>query len=136
AQQRSTDDAGRINYNLAQLCQEGSKLTEALKYLDIYLHRQPLGTEAYELKVDLLGKLQRGGEIVPWLEKASAADQYNVSLRLLLAKHLALDKRLAQSEKLYLALAEEGPTPEIYQGLFRVYQEDPAGSACTLELLD
>ncbi len=136
AQQRSTDDAGRINYHLAQLCQEGGKLAEALQYLDAYLRRQPLGTEAYELKIALLDKLQRASEIVPWLEKAAATDQYNVGLKLLLAKHLALDKQLAQAEKVYLALADEAPTPEIYQGLFRVYQEDPAGSACTLELLN
>lgn len=136
AQQRSSDAGGRLNFNLAQLCVEQDRPKEALDYVDAYLRRQPLGTEAYELKIDLLQKLQRSGEILAWLEQASAADPHNRGVKLLLAKQHAQERRLAQAEKVYLALAEESPTEEVYQGLFRVYQQDAAGSARTLELLN
>lgn len=136
AQARTPDSSGRLNYNLAQLCQEEGKHAEALDYVDAYLRRQPLGTEAYEMKVNLLTKLKRTDEIVPWLEKASAADRYNMGVKLLLAKQCVQAKRLTQAEKAYLALAEEAPSEEVYQGLFRVYQQDGAGSLRTLELVN
>lgn len=136
AQQRTPDSSGRLNYNLAQLCQEEGKHAEALDYVDAYLRRQPLGTEAYEMKVNLLTRLKRTDEIVPWLETASVADRYNMGVKLLLAKQCAQTKRLAQAEKAYLALAEEAPSEEVYQGLFRVYQQDAAGSLRTLALVN
>ena len=43
--------AGRLNFNLAQLLQEQGKLDLALVYLDQYLRFQPLGLEAYEMKI-------------------------------------------------------------------------------------
>lgn len=136
AQQRSADSNGRLNFNLAQLCQEEGKHADALAYVDAYLRRQPLGTEAYEFKLAVLAKLKRNDDILPWLEKASAADQFNMGLKLLLAKQYADQNRPAQAEKLYLALAREAPGAEVYQGLFRVYQKDAAGSTRTLELLN
>ncbi len=136
AQQRSPDNSGRLNFNLAQLCQEEGKHAEALDYVDAYLRRTPLGTEAHELKINLLVRLKRAQEIVPWLEKATVADRFNMGLKMLLAQKYAEAKRLGQAEKLYLALADEAPGAEVYQGLFRVYQQDAAGSARTLELLN
>ncbi|MCI0685286.1 MAG: tetratricopeptide repeat protein [Gemmataceae bacterium] len=136
AQERTPENSGRLNYNLAQLCQEEGKHAEALGYVDAYLQRQPLGTEAYEMKVKLLTHLKRTDEIVPWLEKASAADRYNIGVKLLLAKQCVQAKRLAQAEKAYVALAEEAPSAEVFQGLFRVYQQDAAGSVRTLELVN
>jgi len=136
AQQRTPDGSGRLNYNLAQLCQEEGKHAEALDYVDAYLRRQPLGTEAYEMKVNLLTKLKRTDEIVPWLEKAAAADRYNIGLKLLFAKQCAQAKNLALAEKTYLGLAEEAPSEDVYQGLFRVYQQDAAASRRTLELVN
>jgi tetratricopeptide (TPR) repeat protein len=136
AQERSGDSAGRLNFNLAQLYQEDGKHAEALAYVEAYLRRQPLGTEAYEMKMSLLRKLNRGDDIIPWLEKATTADRHNLGLKTLLANQYVQEKRLSQAEKLYLALAEDSPSDEIYRGLFRVYQRDAAGSVRTLDLLD
>ena len=136
AQQRSSDNGGRLNYNLAQLCQEEGKHAEALDYLDGYLRRQPLGTEAYEMKIALLSKLNRADDVIPWLEQASATDKYNLGVKLLLARQYCQNKQLEQAEKLYLKLTEESPSEETYRGLFRVYQLDAAGSSRTLELVN
>src|SRR5262249_3836197 len=57
AQEIYPQGAGRLNFNLAQVCQEEGKYAEALDYVDAYLKLQPQGTEAYDLKVALLGKL-------------------------------------------------------------------------------
>jgi tetratricopeptide (TPR) repeat protein len=136
AQQRSSDNGGRLNFNLAQLCQEEGKHAEALDYLDAYLRHQPLGTEAYEMKIGLLSKLNRTDDIIPWLEKASATDKYNLGVKLLLARQYCQEKRFPQAEKLYLALTEESPSEEAYQGLLRVYQQDAAAPTRALELLN
>src|SRR5262245_33489588 len=136
AQQRSGDRTGRLNFNLAQLCQEEGKHAEALAYVDAYLQRTPLGIEAHELKIDLLAKLKRDPEIIPWLEKATATDRFNMGLKMLLARKYAAAKRFAEAEKLYLALADEAPAAEVYQGLFRVHQRDAAGSRRSVQMLD
>lgn len=136
AQQRTGDQTGRLNFNLAQLCQEEGKHAEALVYVDAYLQRTPLGTEAHELKIQLLTKLKRDDQILPWLEKAIAADRFNMNLKMLLAQKYVDAKQLAQAEKLYLALADEAPSADVYQGLFRVHLQDAAGAVRTLELLD
>src|SRR5207253_524014 len=57
AQARYPDGAGRLNYNLARICQEQGKPGEALGYLDAYLRLQPQGTDAYDLKITLLQRL-------------------------------------------------------------------------------
>src|SRR5262245_8645004 len=136
AQQRSGDQTGRLTFSRAQLCREAGQHADALAYVDAYLQRTPLGTEAHEFKINLLVKLKREPEILPWLEKATEADRFNMGLKMLLAQKYADAKRFAQAEKLYSALAEETSTPEAYQGLFRVHQHDVAGSRRTLELLD
>src|SRR5205823_1428824 len=61
AQKKYPDGAGRLNYNLAQVCREEGKLQEALTYLDRYLKLQPQSTEPYELKITLLRGLKKGG---------------------------------------------------------------------------
>src|SRR5262249_31701078 len=89
AQGKSPDGGGRLNYNLALICRDQGKPADALGYLDAYLRLQPQGTEAYDLKIALLRRLHRDGDILPWLEQASANDHHNVALKLLLARHLA-----------------------------------------------
>jgi len=66
AQDRAPDRAGRINYLSAHTCNDAGRLMEALKHLDAYLRTQPLGIEPYEMKVELLRKLQQAPAIVPW----------------------------------------------------------------------
>jgi tetratricopeptide (TPR) repeat protein len=125
AQEVYPEGAGRLNFNLAQVCQEEGKYAQALDYLDAYLKLQPQGTEAYDLKVTLLGKLGRAAEVVPWLEQAAEADRYNVRLKMLLARAYAEARLADRAEKVYADLAAQSPASEVYQGLFRVYKGEP-----------
>jgi len=137
AQGKYPDGGGRLNYNLARICQEQGKLTEALGYLDAYLRLQPQGTDAYDLKITLLQRLQRQAEIIPWLEQASASDHHNVALKLLLAGQFARAHQAGRAEKVYQELAAQAPTPEVYRGLFGLYKEDARlGMDRTLALLN
>jgi tetratricopeptide (TPR) repeat protein len=126
---------GRLNFNLAQVCQEQGKHADALGYIEAYLKEQPQGTEAYELKAALLGRLGRSAEVVPWLEKAAEADRYNVRLKMLLARQYAEARLADKAETAYTDLAAQAPAPELYQGLFRLYRAEPKlgmGKALTL----
>ena len=119
------------------MLQEEGRLDQSLVYLDAYLRFQPLGLEAYEMKIDLLEKLKKEATIVPWLEQASRMDANNVGLKVFLAKQYARSRQVAQAEKLYKTLADESPNPEIYRGLFRLYQEESTvGLAKALRLLN
>jgi tetratricopeptide (TPR) repeat protein len=137
AQAADPATAGRLSLNLAQVCGRMGKHAEALAYVDGYLKLQPQGTDAYELKADLLHQLNRDAELLPWLEKASADDQYNVRLKLLLARQYAQARLEDRAEKVYTTLAAEAPTPEIYQALFGLYKkEGKLGGAKALTVLD
>ncbi|MCI0460980.1 MAG: tetratricopeptide repeat protein [Gemmataceae bacterium] len=126
AQSAHPDGAARLSFNLAQVCHELGRHEEALGHLDTYLKLQPQGTEAYEMKMGLLGRLNRQKELLPWLEQAAASDRYNVGLKLLLARQYVKGGQPAQAEKVYVELAEKGPAPEVYQALFRLYHNEPA----------
>jgi tetratricopeptide (TPR) repeat protein len=125
AQARQPDGAGRINLNLARLYQERNAPLDALAAVDRYVALQPQGTEAYQLKIDLLTKLNRAKEALPWLEKTSKADPLNVNLKKLLAEQYAVHKQTALAEATYLALADDAPNDEIYRGLFRLPRPNP-----------
>lgn len=120
AQARHPDAASRMSLNLARLHQERNAPLEALAAVDVYLKLQPQGTDAYQLKIDLLTKLKRANEVLPWMEKASSADPLNVNLKLMLAQQYVAHKKTALAESTYLALADEAPSEDIYRGLFRL----------------
>jgi tetratricopeptide (TPR) repeat protein len=120
AQARHPDSAARINLNLARVHRERNAPADALAAIDAYLQLQPQGTEAYQFKIETLAKLNRSGDILPWLERASGADKHNVNLKLILAQQYALQKRVPQAEAAYLALADEAPSEEVYRGLFQL----------------
>ncbi len=136
AQAGNPETAGRLNLNLAQVCKQMGKHPEALAYVDAYLRLQPQGTDAYELKAGILEKLGRAGEVLPWLEKASGDDRYNVRLKLLLARQYGRAGQAERAEKIYAGLAAQSPTPEIYKDLFAVYKEEKNGPAKALAVLD
>lgn len=137
AQQAYPEGAGRLSYNLAQVCSQFGRHEEALAHLDTYLKLQPQGTEAYELKIDQLGKIGRGGDVLPWLEKAADGDQHNVRLKLLLAREYGKARQAEKAERVYVELAEKSPVTEVYLGLFRLYRAEPAlGVGKVLQLLD
>lgn len=125
AQKRNPNGAGRINFNLAQVCVAKENLADAVKFLDAYLRLQPQGLDAYSLKMDVLKRLGREREILPWLEQASKADAFNVGLKMLLAGQYGAAKQADRAEKTYLELAERAPSAELYRGLFQLYRDQP-----------
>jgi tetratricopeptide (TPR) repeat protein len=137
AQAKYPPGAGRLNYNLAQIGLRQGKVQEALGYLHDYLQTMPQGTEGYELMIGLLCKQKREAEILPWLEQASARDQFNVGLRSLLAHQLERAGETTKAEKVYRELAESSPTPQVYRDLFLLYlKNNPGGSQKIAQLID
>jgi tetratricopeptide (TPR) repeat protein len=115
----------RLSYHLARVHADQGHPERALACLDAYLKTQPLGAEAYEFLIGLLTQLHREKEIVPSLKAYSAVDSKNVALRLLLARRCAASGNWADAQAIYLAMAEEGPTAEIYHGLFEACRRQP-----------
>jgi tetratricopeptide (TPR) repeat protein len=114
----------RLDYLLAgEYCAIG-KPAEALRKLDAYLLTQPSTTEPYELKVRLLKKLGRAGEVVKVLEEAADRDPNNVALKLFLAQQYIRASDNGAGEQLYIKLAKEAPTPDVYRALFGLYQSE------------
>jgi tetratricopeptide (TPR) repeat protein len=122
AQQRAPERAGRISFHLAELCREQGRPQEALTHVDAYLRQQPLGLEAYELKIEVLRQLKQESALLPWLEQAAQADKHNTGLHLLLARECARAQQRGRAERLYQELAEAGPNPELYRGWFQLYK--------------
>lgn len=123
---RAADPIGsrRLDYAIAKLYADQGKSAEALAALDRFLLTEPAGTEPYELKIRLLEKLGRSGEVLKALQDASARDRHNVPLKLLLARQYVRARQVRLAERVYTELIAESPTPEAYQGLFSLYRQE------------
>src|SRR5439155_4021519 len=49
--------------------------------------------------------------------------RFNIALQLLLARQYGAADQVAKATSLYLVLADQSPTAEIYRGLFHLYQQ-------------
>lgn len=137
AQEHAPDRASRLDFQMAQICREKGDLKQAITFVDGYLRSQPLGVEAYEMKIDLLHRQKESATIVPWLEAAGARDRFNTGLQILLAREYTRARQTTKAEQLYQKLVDDAPTAELYRGLFHVYKLDgPAGMTRTLILLN
>jgi tetratricopeptide (TPR) repeat protein len=117
--------AVRINWNLSEILAAQGKEAQALEALDAYLEHSPPEIEPYEKKVELLRKLGRDRDVVPALRRYVAHEEFNIRLQLLLAQELGKEPRTRpEAERTYLRLLKEHVKPEIYRGLFRLYQAD------------
>ena len=97
----------------------------------------PLSLEPYEKKIGLMRRLKQTGGILPWLEAAAERDKNNAGLQRLLAKEYASAKQTKKAETLYLKLAADAPSPELYRGLFQLFKEEGRpGIARILAMLD
>lgn len=134
AQKRLPENANRLNLHVAKLYQDVNQPAEALKAIEAYLALQPQGTEAYQIKIDLLKKLGREGETIAWLQGASKNDALNVTLKVLLANQYAQRKMTALAEATFEALAEDSPSEDVYRGLFKL--ERPQQGAYMLRQLE
>jgi tetratricopeptide (TPR) repeat protein len=137
AQEQAPDRAARISFHLAELNLEQGDTAQALRHVDAYLATQPLGLEAYEMKIDLLTRLKEPAKILPWLDEAAQRDRFNNGLQLLLAREYTRARQSTKAEQIYCKLAEESPGPEVYRGLFQLYKQDgAAGVSRILTMLD
>ena len=137
AQERAPERADRINYHLAELCEEHGDLKQALVYIDAYVRTQPLSLEPYDMKIGLMRRLKQTDGIVPWLEAAAARDKHNSGLQRLMAQEYARAKQTKKAETLFQKLAEDSPSPELYRGLFQLYKDEgQPGMARILAMLD
>jgi tetratricopeptide (TPR) repeat protein len=137
AQKKDPSRAARLSYDLAEVCASLGKNDEALHRIDEYLQTQPIEMEGYELKISLQHKLGRNARIVPDLKAASERDAQNPALKGLLAREYHKAGRNGEAERVYEELARDNPTPDVYNSLFGLYQEDARGGlGRILELLD
>lgn len=119
----SRHQAIRISWNLSEIAVAQEKWAEALEALDAYLEYSPIEVEPYEKKIELLRKLGRERDVIPAIKRYSGRDEYHIGLQLVLARELGRDAASRkQAETLYLSLLETNIKPDIYRGLFRLYQ--------------
>lgn len=115
--------AVRINLNISELAASQERWADALEALDAYLQYGPTEVEPYEKKVELLRKLSREREVVPALKRYAAREEFHVGLQLLLARELAKDARTrTEAETVYQNLLSKNIRPDVYRGLFKLYQ--------------
>lgn len=117
--------AVRINWNLSEVAAGQGRWAEALEALDAYLERGPVEVEPYEKKLELLHKLDRDRDIIPALRKYAAREEFHLGLQLLLARELTKDVRTRrEAEAMYRTLLAKNIKPDIYRGLFHLFQAD------------
>jgi tetratricopeptide (TPR) repeat protein len=123
AQQLDPQRAGRLQFNLAEVYLAQGRRPEALASLQRYIATQPPGSEAYEMLIDLLTQMRRQGEIIPALEQAAARDQFNQSLKIVLAGQHSRAGDPKKAEAIYLSAMADYPSEEAYRGLAKLYQD-------------
>ena len=128
--------AVRINLNVSEVAASQGRWADALEALDAYLEHSPAEVGPYETKVELLRKLGRERDIVPALRKYAGKQEYHLGLQLLLTRELAKDAHTRrEAEEKYTALLTENVKPEVYRGLFQLYQAEDR-TRKVIDLLD
>jgi|GEM_PF-5800561 len=92
----------RLALHLAEIMEAKQKFPEALLRVDEYLASKPQGSEGYELKIRLLEKLGKNGEVLEFLEEAHKGNRVNSGLALVLGKRLAKEGETTHAEDLFL----------------------------------
>ena len=133
--ERRPDQASRLCLHLAKIEVEQNRPAEALDNLDQYLRLHPSSPEPYKMRLDLLAKLNRKAEGLPWLDQASQADPLNITLKLLLGSGTRpLVCRPRREAAVYQALVADSPSEEAYRPYFKLLLDsDRTGSRQMLE---
>ncbi len=128
--------AVRLNWNLCKIAAAQGQWAEAMTALDAYLQHGPTEMEPYEKKIELLRKLGRDREVIPTLQRYAAREEFHLGLQLLLAREMAKEPRMRRAaETQYLTLLRKNIRPDIYRGLFKLYEQaDEMGKV--LDLID
>ncbi len=101
----------RLALHLAEIMEKRGKPQEALVRVGEFLAENPPGIEGYELKVRILETLDRGKEVLPFLEGAVSENRFNSPLALLYARKLVAAKETNLAEEILLKelLRNQGP---------------------------
>jgi tetratricopeptide (TPR) repeat protein len=136
AQKKDPGRAARLSFNLAEVHESKGQFSEALKRLDEYLRTRPSGGEGYELKIKLLRKLDREGEVLGALKEAATKDDQNHELKLLLAREYRAAGQTNDAKAVYTELLKDEARSEAYKGLFALYKQERDGVDKILGMLD
>ncbi len=112
-------------YNLAQVFRQQGEAERGLEELNKYLNAQlqARGRAPYQLLKDLLADLERGAELLPWLEKLAEADPNNAELQYFLAHEYVLTDDLDKAEELYRRVLADTNAPQGIVGLIPIHRQ-------------
>src|SRR5262249_35170611 len=111
-------------FHLAQVLASQGEYLAALQRVDEYLQTQPQGTEAYQLRIDILRNLKRDKEILPFLRDSADRDPNNETLKLFLANEYKRSGNHREAEALFVQIAERSPSPDVYHDLVDLWKQD------------
>ncbi len=128
--------AARLAFNLAQVFADRGDWPKALARVNEYLATQPQGTEGYELMAEALRRLGRDeAGVLAELRRHEQGNRQNKAFKALLARQYVRAGRPQEAEALFLEVASESPSPEVYRGLFELYRQT-GGASRVLQALD
>jgi tetratricopeptide (TPR) repeat protein len=114
----------RLHWHLAQVDAARNKPREAVAEVQEYLGRIKTNSlEPYRLLIEQSRKLGESSEIPSRLEQYAHREADNLPFQLLLAEQYGNAGRFADAQEHYLKLLKKQVKPEIYQGLFRLYEK-------------
>jgi tetratricopeptide (TPR) repeat protein len=114
----------RSHWHLAQVCAAMGDAREAISHVQEYLRLIKTNSmEPYRLLVEQSRKLREGAVAPTRLEPYARRAPENLPLQLLLAEQYRDANRFDAAQELYVKLLKKQIKPEIYQGLFRLYEK-------------
>ncbi len=125
AAEYAPEGAAVHGYNLAQVFRQKGEAERGLEELNKYLNAQlqARGRAPYQLLKDLLADLDRGDELLPWLEKLAEADPNNAELQYFLAHEYVLTDDLDKAEELYRRVLADTNAPQGIVGLIPIHRQ-------------
>jgi tetratricopeptide (TPR) repeat protein len=116
---------GLLNYNLARVDLKTDKPDQALVRLQAAFDQRlsSEGVAPYRLLAEVLGTLNKKGELIGRLEKLHASDPTNVPAGYFLAEQYEAAGQLDKAEPLFQELVKKTPTATGYRKLLSIYRK-------------
>jgi tetratricopeptide (TPR) repeat protein len=116
---------GLLNYNLARVDIKTNKPDQALVRLQAAFDERlsSEGVAPYRLLAEVLGTLNKKGELIGRLEKLHASDPTNVPAGYFLAEQYEAADQLDKAEPLFQELVKKTPTAAGYRKLLSIYRK-------------
>jgi tetratricopeptide (TPR) repeat protein len=114
----------RLHWHLAEVHAARNEPRDAIRHVQEYLQQiKTTSLAPYRLLADESRKIGEGAEVPKRLEPYARREPDNLPLQLLLAEQYGSYGRFSDAQDLYLKLLKKEVKPEIYQGLFRLYEK-------------